>query len=474
MARKTPAATAPSSPSAVTIRHPIKAAALLYSAPSYILRGPIYMMFITLVSMLVYSIIATTDTLVVAPVKLQRQTITVQAVGGGLIEVLEVGENTVLRPGSPIATIQEKIRAAATPEQEQINRQLRDYEDRLSELRRNTEFRRRQLESQRDELARGLSTGGEALQNQIGQLQNQLRVAERNKAGAEEDVSNKQAELARKQPLCANRDIPRVTCEQLQQQISDLRRSVNNAQADIDNIRLQIQTAQQKHRQQADRSTLDRMNADLDKLAADQRREEDQIRERINDLETRREQAQTLVPGVRPGSTKEDRDKVYYTSTVDGIVTATHVQRGALINPGNPIVTVVRNAAPLEARVLVQNKDIGQLKIGQDVQLKYFAYPFQEYGIQNGTIAEISSRPSSQPGEQSLYVVNVALASETIRGPNGIDKPLEIGLEGLAEIKTGARRFIEILFSPAAKFFRAKPEGTDGEPAAASDSAAAS
>lgn len=52
----------------------------------------------------------------------------------------------------------------------------------------------------------------------------------------------------------------------------------------------------------------------------------------------------------------------------------------------------------------------------------------------------------------------MALASESIRSRNGVEKPLEIGLEGLAEIKTGEKRFIEILFAPASKFFQPKEE----------------
>ena len=91
----------------------------------------------------------------------------------------------------------------------------------------------------------------------------------------------------------------------------------------------------------------------------------------------------------------------------------------------------------------------------------YFAYPFQEYGIQSGAIAEIGTRPSTAPGEESLYVVRVALGSETIRSRSGVEKTLEIGLQGLAEIKTGEKRFIELLFAPAAKFFKPLDDGND-------------
>ncbi|MBI1321197.1 MAG: HlyD family efflux transporter periplasmic adaptor subunit [Candidatus Hydrogenedens sp.] len=446
------------------VRHPIKAAALLYSAPGFILRGPIYVMIISLVAMLIYSIIATMDNLVVAPLKLQRQTVTIQAIGGGLIDSLEVGENGVVRTGTRLAVIQEKIRAAATPEQEAIDRQTHDYQERLAALTRDYDHARRQLESQLAELEAKQATGVGALENKIGQLHNQLARAGRAKASAEQDLGTARSNLARLQPLCRSRDIPVTQCEQAEQRVNDLKRAVDNAQTEIENADLSLRTAQHDLAQLRDPSTADRLQADIDKTATDYDTQKGQLEERIRDLNLRRIEAQTLVPGVH-----YEGDKAIYTSPVDdGIVTTVQVQRGQLVEAGKPVVTIVRTNAPLMARVLVQNKDIGQLKIGQNVQLKYFAYPFQEYGIQTGSIDKISKRPSTQPGEESLYVVDVALASETIRGRTGVDRPLEIGLQGIAEIKTGERRFIELLFAPAQKFFQAEPEkpvSTEAAPA---------
>jgi len=350
--------------------------------------------------------------------------------------------------------IQEKIRAASTPEQEAIDRQIKDYEDRLTNANRDYDYRRHQLESSRDELQSRLTTGKGSLADRIDQLNIQLTTAQRNR-------DNIMSDLARYRPLCASRDIPSTRCD-------DLQRAASNAQADIENIRLSLKSADRDKQQQGDQSTLERMNRDIDKAGEDHTTEIKQINERIADLQERRRQAQTLVPGVR-----YDQDHAHYSSIVDGIVTTVHVQRGQLVNPGAPLVTIVRNSAPLEARVLVQNKDIGLLKIGQDVKIKYFAYPFQEYGIQKGSISDISVRPSTTPGEADLFVVNVALASETVqRQPVRQGDPvktLEIGLTGTAEIKTGDKRFIELLFTPASKFFQAQPPAAPPEatPAAA-------
>ena len=452
MAKKTsaPARTAPTE-----VRHPIKAATLLYSAPKFILRGPIYLMFVSMFAMLIYSTIATTDTLVQAPLTLQRQTVTIPAISGGLIESLDVSENSAVTVGQAIATVQEKIRAASTPEQEAIERQRRDYQDRRDTLGRDFTHQRSQLLSQIEDLDRNLRTGKGSLEDQISQLQIQLATAERSRANVLEDMRTAEANLGRLQPLCARRDIPVTQCEQASQRVSDLKRAANNALSDAENIKLSLQTAQRKRKEEGDQNTLTRMKADLTKLEREHEIQIKQIDERITDLIARSKEAQTLVPGVSYAD-----DKARYSSVVDGVVTTVHVARGQLVNPGSPLVTIVKNSAPLEARVLIQNKDIGLLKVGQDVKIKYFAYPFQEYGVQLGSISDISVRPSNAAGESNLFVVNVALNSETIRRQpiraGDPVKTLEIGLTGVAEIKTGDKRFIELLFTPASKFFKAE------------------
>lgn len=465
MAKQQPAAK--NAPAGPPVRHPMKAATLLYSAPPAVLRGPIYMMFVVMIAMFVYSIFATKDVLVTAPLKLQRQSVTVQAVSGGIVESLNVTENTPVSPGSALAAIQEKIRAASTPEQEALDKERGGVLERRDEVLRDYSFRRQQMESQRIDLERRLATAEGGLRNRIGQLENQLETSRQTKRNFETDLATARAAAARLEPLCARRDVPITQCEAARQQVSNVQRAVTSADADARNIELSLRTARDELAQQVDQRTLDRLSADLGKLEEDHRIAMENIDARLQDIDERRNLAATLVPGVRPGRRPDDRDKVYYTSVVDGIVTSVHIDRGQLVSPGAPLFTIVRNTAPLEARVLIPNASIGNLKIGQTAQLKYFAYPFQEYGIQSGSISDIATRPSQAPGESSFYEIRVALASESIRSRNGVEKPLEIGLQGMAEIKTGEKRFIEILFAPASRFFSPKEDDDPAAPAPA-------
>ena len=58
-----------------------------------------------------------------------------------------------------------------------------------------------------------------------------------------------------------------------------------------------------------------------------------------------------------------------------------------------------------------------------------------------------------------MYLITVALELETITArASTISKALEIGLEGVGEVKTGEKRFIELLFAPASRFFQVAEE----------------
>ncbi len=194
-----------------------------------------------------------------------------------------------------------------------------------------------------------------------------------------------------------------------------------------------------------------RMNDRMDVLAVEGNATSPSVMEKARIAE-----ADTLVPGVRYG----DR-MVNYKSILDGIVTRIHVSKGNVIGAGNDLVTMVSSMAPLEAVAYVQNQDIGQLRRGQPVKIKYFAYPFQEWGIQLGTISEISTKPSGEAGRESMYTIRVALDTEIITKKRTRPRKLEMGLEGVAEVKTGEKRLISIVFSPFARFF--EEPGGDGD-----------
>ncbi len=292
-------------------RHPLKAAKLLYSVPNPFFRGPVYFLFVTLIRMLIYSGYATKDTVVEAPLKLQRQSMVIQAIGGGLIETVEVGENSPVFVGDALATIQEKIRAATTPEQEALQRQIGGLQHQEREAAKAAEFRLSQMELDRLNLTQRRATEQGAIDNRIRQIEIQLQITQRNRAGIDEDRGSARRDLGVKQQLFAMRDIPQVELQRAQSRVSDLQRALNNADAEIQNVRLALENAKGDRAQIAETFSQARQENEINNLKLARQRDQTVIRERIAELNKRLLESRTLVPGVR-----YDDDKALYTSTV--------------------------------------------------------------------------------------------------------------------------------------------------------------
>jgi multidrug resistance efflux pump len=437
------------------MRHTIRASTVLYRAPPIVLRGPTYMIFVIVFAALVYSFWATKDELVVAPLELQRESTTVQAIGSGMVVDLLTEENALIDAGDPIAVVQEQIRAITNPEQESLLSERRELEKNLDKAVKDYDHEVRQLELQLDDLTTGRSTRVAGLDKQIQQIRSTIGTAQRKIDTAYRQLGTARNDLNVKEQLFASRDITVSEIEQAREKVALLERSVLDGQAEKQQLQLELSKAQGERDKVASLQEEQRIAGDIQKLQANKERDIKDYNERIADVTKRLEESETLIRGV------DIEGKVArYKSNFDGVVTAIHVTRGQLIDAGTQIATIVKATAPLEARMLIENKDIGRLRHGQLVKIKYYAYPYQDYGVAEGTITDIATKPGVDgDSPDSRYLVKAALHQETIKRKNEREKRLEIGLAGVAEVKTGEKRLIELVFAPLSKFFNEPEEG---------------
>lgn len=414
---------------AATTRHPIKAAKLLYTPPGVILRGPIHLVFVITFIGLVYSFWGTKDEVVEAPFRLEREASLTQAIGGGLVADVYVREGQTVSAGTPLLDVQERTRATASPEQEFLGQQLALAQNRLVRLR---------LEL--DDIKTNISTQKVVLETRIKQVGEQLSAANRGLERRKNLLELARRQFERKRTLYNDRDITLPEFEDAQQRLNDAEKGVDDANSEILTIRLSLATAQAEYAKYADYKTREKIEKEIAIVQDEVALFEKKIRD-----------SQNLVEGLR-----YDGSLAKYASKVKGQVTRVYPNLGQLVASGNPLVTVIPEGAPLEARVLVRNESIGQLRRLQDVKIKYFTFPFQEYGIAAGKIKTIASVPSELKGEESMYVVTVALEKETVQRREGKPIPLGVGIAGVAEVKVGEKRLIELLFAPVSRFLRPK------------------
>ena len=136
-----------------------------------------------------------------------------------------------------------------------------------------------------------------------------------------------------------------------------------------------------------------------------------------------------------------------------GIVTQVMVNTlGQVISKGQALVSVAPTSAPMVAELTVLNKDVGLLKPGQIVKLKYDAFAFQDFGIKRGWLKQLSPDAVIDESVGPIFRAVVEL-EETTMAVKGEQKPLLFGMKGTAEIMTDRQSVLLMLLSPLRKLY---------------------
>ncbi len=134
---------------------------------------------------------------------------------------------------------------------------------------------------------------------------------------------------------------------------------------------------------------------------------------------------------------------------------------GEVVEPGQPIVTIVPEGAELIVEAFLLNRDAGFVKINQDAIIKLEAYPFMRYGYLEGEVEHVS--PDAIVDEQRglVFPVRVKITRARLRGDGALASLnadsddyhalLSPGLSAAVEIKTGTRSVLSYLLSPVTR-----------------------
>jgi len=140
---------------------------------------------------------------------------------------------------------------------------------------------------------------------------------------------------------------------------------------------------------------------------------------------------------------------------------ATHTA-GTVAAPGTILMTLVPGGETVFAEVWLGNHDVGLVRPGQDVKVKFAAYPFQKYGMVEGRVKQVSAdatdtpaspaRADQPPGRPlSLVFRTIVLLQHQELVVDEARYPLVPGMQVSAEINLGTRTVLEYLLSPVRK-----------------------
>ena len=186
-------------------------------------------------------------------------------------------------------------------------------------------------------------------------------------------------------------------------------------------------------------------------------------------------EAERKAAGLEADLSKaEERSKLQQlTAPVSGTVQQLAIHTvGGVVTPAQALMVIVPSDSQLEIEAMVNNRDIGFVHPGDEVEIKVDTFDFTRYGLLHGKVRSISSDSIARDAPSDKSNDNPSGSSSSASEPKGkelsyaarisVDRTkmqvgdkmvrLSPGMAVTAEIKTGSRRIISYLLSPMLKY----------------------
>jgi len=335
---------------------------------------------------------------------------TVVAPAAGVVTALEVDEGDHVKRRSPLLLIN-------------VPRVTSAGEDALVVLRQGLDTRLKSLGNLRDAQDQQLQVQLAGLQKQRAAMRQELRQIESEVASRGEQVRIASETVQRYRQVSDQRYVSLVQLNQQEQ------------------AALELVNAQQSLQRQA--TSIRRNLAQLEQSIAEvpQQRLSAQATSERAIAELADETVQVEANG-----------EMSLTAPVAGLVASRLIEVGQAVQPGQPMLSVLPEGSTLRAQLLVPSAAIGFVKPGDQVLLRYRAYPYQKFGSHKGRVVRVSRSaipaPTGQgPAPEAVYRVLVSLDNQSVLA-YGVAESLRPGMIVDADIMGERRRIYEWILEP--------------------------
>ena len=251
---------------------------------------------------------------------------------------------------------------------------------------------------------------------------------------AQEQLRFARLELKRLRPLIDKRLISQKDFSQSQERVAVRTKELDESQADL-RVAMADDLAEVRQDQAVAEQEIMEAKAKLDVLLAGSRPE---------DIEAMAAELARLE--AERGYVARQLELLVIHSPIDGIVTTAKPQEkiGELVERGDLILEIHEYRTAI-GEILISEKDIGEVRLGQEVTLKARAYPGRSF---TGVVTAIAATAMAEEEGLKRKVVRVNTEVE-----NG-DLALKPEMTGYGKIYVGDRRLIEIVSRRFVRFFR--------------------
>ncbi|WP_046004724.1 HlyD family secretion protein [Pseudoalteromonas rubra] len=219
------------------------------------------------------------------------------------------------------------------------------------------------------------------------------------------------------------------------------------SQADVESVRdamlvLQQQAEDLEGRVLSQQESLSQLRFERQQLPLTFQETESQLRSQLANINQQITQA----------SAQQSYDVRSHRS---GRISSLMVKPGMIAQSTKPLMTVLPENASLEAVLLVPSRAFGFVQEEQNTRIRYQAFPYERFGIYEGTISSVSKsillpeEASSLPVvlREPAYQVVVSLKDQSAKA-YGASVPLQAGMLLEADIMVDKRTLFEWLFEP--------------------------
>jgi len=172
-------------------------------------------------------------------------------------------------------------------------------------------------------------------------------------------------------------------------------------------------------------------------------------RDRMKELTEAESKVKSLAEDLTKADQRQSLQRIL--SPVDGVVQQLQVHTiGGIVEPAQQLMQVVPDGAPVEIEAKILDKDIGFVHDGQDAIIKMEAFPFTRYGTLDGHVTEVSDDAIEDEKQGLLFTARIAVPNAKLQVDDKL-LPLSPGMMASVEIKTGTRTMMEYVLSPVMK-----------------------
>lgn len=254
----------------------------------------------------------------------------------------------------------------------------------------------------------------------------------------------KQAMLVKEEQFLSNQQQNLIDQKGLMEQDFELAKSEfeSNKQLSAQKVIAPIDYKREESKFLAKKSSLKQMDASIINMQSSlmaKQREKMELDKQISDQKL--SFAQSL--NTLRSEIENWKSKYLLIAPIDGtLLFSTFLQENQTIKTGQEVFYIAPSTTNYYGEMNISQYSFGKIRKGQRVNLKFSAYPYQEFGMVNGTISYISEVPTND----SIFMSKVEFKNGLKTNFGKVIKP-RLGMTAQAEIITADKRLIERFFN---------------------------